>query len=93
MPGQALPAGPAVERLCDGPGESPPSGVSRALLQRRVHPEPSWVKDLATEQYQLIYAEPVYPKNRYLDRAPYGHDEYRREVIARQVELMHERDI
>ncbi|HEX4656742.1 MAG TPA: hypothetical protein VH307_05125, partial [Streptosporangiaceae bacterium] len=29
----------------------------------------------------------------YLDRVPYGHDEYRREVIAKQIELMHERDI
>jgi hypothetical protein len=29
----------------------------------------------------------------YLDRAPYTHEEYRREVIDRQIELMHERDI
>ena len=53
----------------------------------------NWMKDLTTEQYQLIYEEPVYPKNIYLDRAPYGHEEYRREMIDRQVELMHERDI
>ena len=53
----------------------------------------NWIKDLTTEQYQLIYEEPVYPKNIYLDHAPYGHDEYRREVTARQIELMHERDI
>ena len=53
----------------------------------------NWIKDLTTEQYQLIYEEPVYPKNLYLDRAPYQHDEYRREVIARQVDLMHKRDI
>jgi len=46
-----------------------------------------------TEQYQLIYEKPVYPKNLYLDRAPYGHDEYRREVTDRQIELMHDRDI
>ncbi len=53
----------------------------------------NWMKDLTTEQYQLIYEEPVYPKNLYLDRAPYGHEDYRREVIDRQIELMHERDI
>jgi len=53
----------------------------------------NWMKDLTTEQYQLIYEEPIYPKNLYLDRAPYGHAEYRREVIDRQVELMHKRDI
>jgi hypothetical protein len=51
------------------------------------------MKDLTTEQYQLIYSEPVYPKNLYLDRAPYDHAEYRREVIDRQIELMHDRDI
>ena len=53
----------------------------------------NWVKDLTTEQYQLIYEEPVYPKNLYLDRAPYTHAEYRREVIDRQIKLMHDRDI
>ncbi len=30
----------------------------------------NWIKDLTTEQYQLIYEQPVYPKNLYLDRAP-----------------------
>ena len=34
----------------------------------------NWIKDLTTEQYQLIYEEPVYPKNLYLDRAPYKHE-------------------
>ncbi|HJY58992.1 MAG TPA: hypothetical protein VJ418_21660 [Streptosporangiaceae bacterium] len=53
----------------------------------------NWIKDLTTEQYQLIYEEPIYPKNLYLDRAPYTHAEYRREVIDKQIELMHERDI
>jgi hypothetical protein len=53
----------------------------------------NWIKDLTTEQYQLIYEEPVYPKNIYLDHAPYGHAEYRREVTAKQVELMYERNI
>jgi hypothetical protein len=53
----------------------------------------NWMKDLTTEQYQLIYEEPIYPKNLYLDRAPYTHDEYRREVTDKQTRLMHERDI
>ena len=53
----------------------------------------NWIKDLTTEQYQLIYEEPVYPKNLYLNRAPYTHAEYRREVIDKQVRLMYERDI
>ena len=46
-----------------------------------------------TELYQLVYEEPIYPKNLYLDREPYKHAEYRSEVIDRQVELMQERDI
>lgn len=45
------------------------------------------------DRTHLIYEEPVYPKNLYLDRAPYTHEEYRREVIDRQIELMHDRDI
>src|ERR671935_919059 len=53
----------------------------------------NWLKDLTTEQYQLIYEQPVYPKNLYLEREPYKHDEYRREVIERQIELMYERGI
>jgi predicted amidohydrolase len=53
----------------------------------------NWMKDLTTEQYQLIYEEPIYPKNLYLDRAPYTHDGYRREVTDKQIELLHERDI
>ena len=53
----------------------------------------NWIKDLRTEQYQLIYEQPIYPKNLYLDRAPYTHAEYRAQVIDKQIELMHERDI
>jgi predicted amidohydrolase len=53
----------------------------------------NWLKDLTTEQYQLIYEQPIYPKNLYLEREPYKHDEYRREVIEPQIELMYERGI
>ena len=45
------------------------------------------MKDLTTEQYQIIYREPIYPKNLYLNRKPYGHDEYRREVVAAKIAM------
>ncbi len=50
----------------------------------------NWLKDLRTEQYQLIYERPVYPRNLYLDRPPYKHEEFRREVIDKQVRKLHE---
>ena len=53
----------------------------------------NWLKDLTTEQYQVIYEQPVYPKNLYLDRAPYNHADYRREVNDRQIRLMQDRGI
>jgi hypothetical protein len=53
----------------------------------------NWLKDLTTEQYRCIYADPIYPKNLYLERAPYDHTEYRREVTEKQIELLHERDV
>ncbi|MHC1561163.1 nitrilase-related carbon-nitrogen hydrolase [Actinomycetospora sp. C-140] len=53
----------------------------------------NWLKDLTTEQYRAIYAEPIYPKNLYLDRKPYDHAEYRREVTEKQIELLHSRDV
>jgi predicted amidohydrolase len=53
----------------------------------------NWLKDLTTEQYQAIYRDPIYPKNLYLDRAPYDHAEYRREVTEKQIELLHSRDV
>lgn len=51
------------------------------------------MKDLSTEQYRLIYEQPVCPKNLYLDRKPYTHAEYREHVTRTQVELLQERDI
>ncbi|MFI6901328.1 nitrilase-related carbon-nitrogen hydrolase [Nonomuraea sp. NPDC050394] len=53
----------------------------------------NWIKDLKTEQYRVIYDQPIYPKNMYLTRKPYTHAEFRSEVILRQIELMHDRDI
>ena len=53
----------------------------------------NWLKDLRTELYQLLYSEPIYPKNLCLTREPMKHQEYRREVIDRQIALMHQRGI
>jgi len=53
----------------------------------------NWLKDIRAELYQLIYKEPIYPKNLYLNRAPMKHAEYRREVIEKQIALMQSRGI
>ena len=42
---------------------------------------------------QLIYEKPIYPKNRYFDRIPGKHAEYKAEVSDRQIGLMQERGI
>jgi hypothetical protein len=42
---------------------------------------------------QLIYEQPIYPKNLYAEKLPGRHAEYKREVIDRQVRLMQERGI
>ena len=51
----------------------------------------NWMKDLTTEQYRLIYEQPVYPKNLYLDREPLHHDAYEQEVLRPQIEKLRER--
>jgi len=51
------------------------------------------MKDLRTEIYQLVYEEPIYPKNLYLDRAPFTHAELREQMIEKLVDRMIERDI
>src|SRR5579863_4236785 len=53
----------------------------------------NWMKDLRTELYSILYEQPIYPKNLYLDREPMKHAEYREKVIEKQIELMHERGI
>lgn len=53
----------------------------------------NWMKDLRTELYQILYENPIYPKNLYLDREPMKHAEYREKVIDRQVRLMHDRGV
>jgi hypothetical protein len=41
----------------------------------------------------MVYDRSIYPKNLYLDRMPYTHEEYRELVNKRQIAEMHERDI
>ncbi|HEX5417189.1 MAG TPA: hypothetical protein VFZ25_16110, partial [Chloroflexota bacterium] len=53
----------------------------------------NWQKDLRTEIYQLIYEQPIYPKNLYLERPPYRHAEYRTEVIEAQIDKLVERGV
>jgi hypothetical protein len=53
----------------------------------------NWPKDIRAELAQIIYEQPIYPKNLYLDRVPGRHDEYKREVIDQQVRVMQERGI
>src|SRR5437667_227212 len=58
------------------------------VVYRASYPHPA----TATELYQIVYDKPIYPKNLYLKRAPMKHAEYRN-VIRRQIKLMHDRDI
>src|SRR5512132_3067512 len=48
-----------------------------ALRKFRAHAQwDNWMKDLRTELFQLVYEESIYPKNLYLNRAPYTHAEF-----------------
>jgi predicted amidohydrolase len=52
----------------------------------------NWLKDLRTEQYRLIYDEPMYEKNRCLTEPPLKHAE-NDEVVRAAVERVFERGI
>lgn len=52
----------------------------------------NWLKDLRTEQYRLIYDQPIYPKNLCLESPPRRHAE-NDELIRTQIERMVEKDI
>jgi predicted amidohydrolase len=52
----------------------------------------NWLKDLRTEQYRIIYDEPIYEQNRCLLRPPLKHEE-NDTVVAEAAELMFERGI
>src|SRR2546425_4711974 len=88
--------GQIVGRQDYGAGSTYVGGVIdiEALRDHRARAQwDNWMKDLRTELYQLLYEQPIYPKNLYLDREPMKHAEYREQVIQKQIDLMHERGI
>ena len=88
--------GQIVGRQDYGAGSTYVGGVIdiEALRDHRARAQwDNWMKDLRTELYQILYEQPIYPKNLYLDREPMKHDEYREKVIQKQIDLMHERGI
>ncbi len=88
--------GRVISRHDYGAGSSYCGGVIdiESLREFRLHsPLLNWMKDLRTELISLIYEKPIYPKNLYLERVPMKHDEYKKEVIQRQIALMQKRGI
>ncbi|KAA9152308.1 hydrolase [Amycolatopsis acidicola] len=88
--------GTVVGKQLDTNGSTYVSGVIdiEALRHHRANAQISnWAKDIRAELAQIVYERPVYPKNRYLDAKPPKHEEFRREVTERQVELLQSRDI
>ena len=53
----------------------------------------NWGKDIRCELAQIVYEQPIYPKNLYADKVPGHHAEYKRDVLDRQIRLMQERGI
>jgi predicted amidohydrolase len=51
----------------------------------------NYAKDLRTEIAQVIYEQPIYPKNLYLEREPMKHAEYKERVLKPQVRAMQAR--
>ena len=79
-----------------GAGSTYVSGVIdiEALRDHRARAQwDNWLKDLRTELYQLLYEQPIYPKNLYLDREPMKHAEYKAKVIDAQIKLLHDRGV
>lgn len=52
----------------------------------------NWIKDLRTEQYKLIYEQPIYPKNNYLTEEPKKYPE-RVEIYANVVKELQQRGV
>ena len=52
----------------------------------------NWLKDLRTEQYKIIYEEPIFPKNLWLDPPPgYGKTAGRMAVLRKSIETLQKR--
>ena len=52
----------------------------------------AWIKDLRTEQFQLLYREPIMPKNRFMAKPPGSRSE-RMEVERTNVEKLIKRGV
>ncbi|WP_082746900.1 nitrilase-related carbon-nitrogen hydrolase [Burkholderia sp. MSMB1826] len=53
----------------------------------------NWVKDIRSELAQIIYEEPLYPKNIYLDSPQRKHHEYKKEILDKRIQDMIDRGI
>ena len=79
-----------------GSGSTYVSGVIdiEALRDHRARAQwDNWLKDVRTELYQLLYEQPIYPKNLYLEREPMKHAEYKKKVIEPQIKLLQDRGV
>ncbi len=88
--------GQIVGRQEYGAGATYVSGVIdiEALRDHRARARwDNWLKDVRTELYSLLYEQPIYPKNLYLDRPPMKHAEYYEQVTEKQIRLLQERGI
>jgi predicted amidohydrolase len=82
------------QRATNGSGfVSAPINVEALRHHRQTAQSSNWLKDVRSELAQIIYEQPIYPKNRYLERLPGKHLEYKSQVIDRQVAMMQERGI
>ena len=88
--------GAIVGKQRDTNGSTYVTGVINidALRHHRANAQvTNWMKDVRSELAQLIYEQPIYPKNLYLDQLPGHHAEYKEKIIDRQVALLQSRDI
>ncbi|MFU9138865.1 nitrilase-related carbon-nitrogen hydrolase [Erwinia tasmaniensis] len=88
--------GRIVGKQGDASGSTYVTGVVdiEALRYHRTHAQvTNWLKDVRSELAQLIYEQPIYPKNLYQDTQPGNHEAYRRRVLDRQVKMLIERGI
>jgi len=82
------------QRSTNGSGfVSAPINIEALRHHRQSALSSNWLKDVRSELAQIIYENPIYPKNLYLDRTPGKHQEYKREIIDRQIAMMQSRGI
>ena len=54
----------------------------------------NWLKDLRTEQFKIIYNDPIYPKNLWIDPPPgYGKTKGRMAVLRQRIEELQQRGV